>query len=105
MRTQVPTVGDTSYTVREVAVMYGKKKGTVYSWIYRGILARDGKTVRLQAPRIGGRRAITPESLQAFFEAIDDTQVVLLAEQIEEQERAHKEAAKRLKEKWGIGKG
>jgi hypothetical protein len=40
-------------------------------WVRRGILAPDGRRVRLAAERLGGRLVVTRGSLEAFLAALN----------------------------------
>jgi hypothetical protein len=46
---------------------------TLWRWYRRGIKARDGRLVRLQVWRCGGRTVTSAISLQVFFAALDGT--------------------------------
>lgn len=46
------------YSISEISKKIGKKKNTIYSWLYRG---------RLNAKRLDGHWRITEKSLQKFL--------------------------------------
>ena len=50
--------------------------GTIWRWARRGILARDGRCVRLQHVRVGGRMFTQLEWLEAFFRAVADADLL-----------------------------
>jgi hypothetical protein len=43
---------------------------TVWRWIRKGVLAGDGRRVRLDAAKLGGRWVTSKEALQRFLEAL-----------------------------------
>jgi hypothetical protein len=46
---------------------------TLWRWYKHGVKARDGRIVRLQVWRVGGRTVTSPEALQLFFSALNCT--------------------------------
>jgi hypothetical protein len=46
---------------------------TVYRWVTKGARAPDGRTVRLEAVRLGGRYLTSREALSRFAEALTPT--------------------------------
>lgn len=41
--------------------------GTIWRWARRGVRARDGRTIRLQHVRVGGRVYTSEQWLRSFF--------------------------------------
>lgn len=57
---------------RSVPASQGKSvnPATVWRWIRKGLLAGDGRRVRLAAAKLGGRWVTSREALQRFLEAL-----------------------------------
>lgn len=61
-------------SIKELSLLLGVNKGTVYRWEHKGIVV-DGRIIRLKTYRIGGSKRIDPIELQSFYDALNPTQV------------------------------
>lgn len=59
-------------SIAQVARQEGVDPATVYRWLSRGLLSRSGLRVRLAHRKRGGRVAIEPGALEAFFSALSE---------------------------------
>ena len=59
----------------------------MFRWILRGLRAKDGFVVRLEAVKIGGRLCTSQEALQRFFDRLSGNQLVVTLPTITSRQR------------------
>jgi hypothetical protein len=54
----------------QAALQLGRNVATVWRWTTEGVIARDGKRVRLESVRLGGWTVTSEEALERFIEKL-----------------------------------
>lgn len=86
--------------ISEIATEYRVNPDTVLRWVRRG-LKIDGKIVRLEGVRIGGRWFVTRQSALTWWRRLNHfAEVVEPAKEVRRQ--SHQRALAELKAKWGL---
>jgi hypothetical protein len=76
---------------------------TMYRWVQRGCLSKDGTTVRLETIKIGGTTCTSLEALQRFFDQLNGDTAVRTPRTITSKSRLRQiEAAERELREAGI---
>lgn len=75
---------------------------TLWRWALRGCLALDGRRVRLEAVRLGGRWLTSKEALQRFSDALSHVQAEGLETRAPTGRKRDVSAARKKLEKMGI---
>lgn len=76
---------------------------TMYRWVQRGCLSKDGTTVRLETVKIGGTTCTSLEALQRFFDQLNGDTTVMTPRTTRSKSRLRQiEAAERELREAGI---
>lgn len=79
---------------------------TLHRWVHRGLQSRDGKVIRLEFVKMGGKICTSLEALQRFFDRLaGDVEVETPAPITRRQRLKQIEQAERELDRAGIGVG
>jgi hypothetical protein len=90
---------ETTLTIGEAAPIARTSFCSLWRWILRGVPGPNGRRVRLEAVRCGGKWLTSREALQRFTEAITpqfDTEATPAPRTATQRQRASEKAATRL---------
>jgi hypothetical protein len=90
---------ESTLTIGEAAPIARTSFCSLWRWILRGVPGPEGRRVRLEAVRCGGKWLTSKEALQRFIEAITprfDTDATTAPRTMTQRQRASALAAKRL---------